>query len=290
MRAGDRQEGPFEVGPGDLGPRARPGRRAARATPAREASRVSSGAVKTVGTPRGHPLGEEGAVEPVPVRPGRGGHVDAADPVHLEVHEAGDQHHVGAGARGRTHGGDQPSLHHDLGAGHRPGRGDDRGRPHDGAAGPEGEGTGRGEGTGVVRYRLDVADPRVQVPPNCDLTLGMVCVDKTVPGTTVWQMPADERFTNPVGVLQGGFLAACCDSAMGAATVTWAKGRKVFSANAEMKVSFLAPVRPGGTLTCTSRVVSGGGRVAFVEAEVTDDEGRLVAKASSTYLLTPRVT
>jgi uncharacterized protein (TIGR00369 family) len=146
----------------------------------------------------------------------------------------------------------------------------------------------RGVGTEVVRYRLDVADPRVQVPPNCDLTLGMVCVDKSEPGTTVWQMPADERFTNPVGIIQGGFLAACCDSAMGAATVTWAQGRKVFSANAELKVSFLAPVRPVGTLTCTSRVVSAGTRVAFVEAEVADGEGRLVAKASSTYILTPR--
>ncbi|MGH9029668.1 MAG: PaaI family thioesterase [Acidimicrobiales bacterium] len=128
----------------------------------------------------------------------------------------------------------------------------------------------------------------VQVPPNCDLTLGMVCVDKAQPGRTVWQMPADERFTNPVGILQGGFIAACCDSAMGAATVTWAGERKVFTANAEMKVSFLAPVRPGGTLTCTSEVVSGGDRVAFAEAELVDDQGRVVARASSTYILSPR--
>jgi uncharacterized protein (TIGR00369 family) len=133
-----------------------------------------------------------------------------------------------------------------------------------------------------------VADPRVQVPPNCDLTLGMVCLDKSEPGTTVWQMPADERFTNPAGVLQGGFIAACCDSAMGAATVTWAKGKKVFSANAELKVSFLAAVRPVGLLTCTARVISGGSRAAFVEAELVDATGRLVAKASSTYLLTAR--
>jgi uncharacterized protein (TIGR00369 family) len=140
----------------------------------------------------------------------------------------------------------------------------------------------------VVRYLLDVADPGVQVPPNCDLTLGMVCIDKTEPGRTTWRMPADERFTNPVGVIQGGFLAACCDSAMGAATVTWARGEKVFSANAEMKISFLRPVSAGGMLTCASRVVSAGRRVAFVEAEVTDDEGNLVAKASSTYLLSPR--
>lgn len=131
-------------------------------------------------------------------------------------------------------------------------------------------------------------DPRVQVPPNCDLTLGMVCVDKSVPGRTVWEMPADERFANPVGIIQGGFLAACLDSAMGAATVTWARGRKVFSANAEIKVSFLAPVRPGGTLTCRSHVISGGERIAFTEGELLDEKGRLVAKASSTYVLSPR--
>lgn len=133
-----------------------------------------------------------------------------------------------------------------------------------------------------------MADPRVQVPPNCDLTLGMVCTDKSTPGRTVWQMAADERFTNPVGVIQGGFLAAFCDSAMGAATITWAVGRKVYSANAEMKVSFVAPVSVGGTLTCTSQVIAGGSRTAFVEAEVTDETGKLVAKASSTYLLSPR--
>lgn len=131
-------------------------------------------------------------------------------------------------------------------------------------------------------------DQRVQVPPNCDLTLGMVCLDKSEPGRSVWQMLADERFANPTGVIQGGFVAAFADSAMGAATVTFARERKVFSANAEIKVSFLRPARVGSTLTCTAFVISGGSRAAFVEAEVVDGDGRMIAKASSTYLLTPR--
>ena len=126
-------------------------------------------------------------------------------------------------------------------------------------------------------------DSRVQVPPNCDLTLGMVCIDKSQPGRTVWQMKADERFSNPTGIVQGGFLAAFADSAMGAASVTFARERKVFSANAEMKISFFRPARIGSTLTCTAEVVSGGKRAAFVEAEVVDDEGRVVARATSTY-------
>ncbi|HEX4980029.1 MAG TPA: PaaI family thioesterase [Acidimicrobiales bacterium] len=131
-------------------------------------------------------------------------------------------------------------------------------------------------------------DARVQVPPNCDLTLGMVCVDKSDPGRSVWRVSAHERFANPVGVVQGGFLAAFADSAMGAATVTFARDRKVFSANAEMKISFFRPAPVGTTLTATAVVVAGGRRTAFVECEVADADGRVVAKASSTYLLSPR--
>lgn len=132
---------------------------------------------------------------------------------------------------------------------------------------------------------------RLQVPPNCDLTLGLVCLDKREPGRTTWQMVADERFANPAGIVQGGFLAAMADSAMGASAVTYATrapGAKVISANAEMKTSFLRPVAVGATLTCHAVVISGGSRVVFCEAEITDGDGRLVAKASSTYVITPR--
>jgi uncharacterized protein (TIGR00369 family) len=126
----------------------------------------------------------------------------------------------------------------------------------------------------------------------------MVCLDKAVPGRCIWRMTADERFANPAGTMQGGFLAAFADSSMGAAAVTSVPGRKVFSANAEMKISFLAPVPPGAILTCTAEVISSGSTVAFVEASVvatprddpegTEGEGRLVARANSTYIFRPR--
>ena len=155
----------------------------------------------------------------------------------------------------------------------------------------------------------------MQVPPNSDLTLGMVCVEKSVPGRCTWRMRADERFANPAGTMQGGFLGAFADSSMGAAAVTFAQGRKVFCANAEMKISFLAPVPRDAILTCTAHVVSGGSTVAFVEASIWAEgaehgerdrseapeagggadagggaglEGRLVARANSTYIFRPR--
>ena len=94
---------------------------------------------------------------------------------------------------------------------------------------------------------------RMQVPPNSDLTLGMTCVDKATPGRCIWRMRADERFANPAGIMQGGFLGAFADSSMGAAAVTYAEGRHVFCSNAEMKISFLGAVPPGADLTCIGR-------------------------------------
>ena len=133
-----------------------------------------------------------------------------------------------------------------------------------------------------------MSGPRPRVPPNCDLTLGMTCVDKSEPGVTVWRMAAEEHLANPVGVIQGGFLAAFADSAMATATVTNLKGRRAFTANTELKISFLRAAPVGAPLTCMARVIGGGQRMTFVEAEITDGAGRLVAKASSTYLLTRR--
>jgi uncharacterized protein (TIGR00369 family) len=129
-----------------------------------------------------------------------------------------------------------------------------------------------------------------RVPPNCDLLLGARCVDKSEPGITVWEMYAEERFANPVGAVQGGFLAALADTAMAASTVTWARARdlRVNTANVELKISFLRPALTGRLLTCTARVVAGGRRVVFAEAEVVDDADTAVARTSSTYLLSPR--
>ncbi len=128
----------------------------------------------------------------------------------------------------------------------------------------------------------------VQIPPNCDLTLGLTCVDKATPGRSVWRVVLDERFTNPAGVVQGGFLSAIADSAMGASVVTAAGERKVHVANTSMKISFLRPARPGMTLTCTAQVTKPGRVVSFVNARIEDDHGQLIATASSNYVISDR--
>ena len=128
----------------------------------------------------------------------------------------------------------------------------------------------------------------LQIPPNCDLTLGLVCLDKSEPGRTIWRATIDERFLNPAGVVQGGFLAAMLDSAMGASAVSLTGERRVNVANTEMKVSFLRSARVGDVLTCTASVIKPGRVISFLEATIETAEGDLVATASSTYLIRDR--
>jgi uncharacterized protein (TIGR00369 family) len=128
----------------------------------------------------------------------------------------------------------------------------------------------------------------LQIPPNCDLTLGLTCLEKGEDATTVWRMRVDERFLNPAGIVQGGFLSAVMDSAMGASAVLSVRDRKVYVANTEMKSSFLRPVRTGDVLTCTASLLKPGTVVAFLQAQLENQDGSLVATASSTYLIKER--
>ncbi len=121
----------------------------------------------------------------------------------------------------------------------------------------------------VRHLRFPLMASRMQVPPNSDLTLGMVCVDKSVPGALHLEDAGGRALRQSGRDHARGFLGAFADSSMGRPPSPSSQGREVFCSNAEMKISFLAPVHPGSELKCTAEVVSGGRRVAFVEASVT---------------------
>jgi len=51
----------------------------------------------------------------------------------------------------------------------------------------------------------------------------------------------------------------------------------------ELKINFLRPFR-NGTLTASARVVKAGRTIGLTECDVTDTEGRLIARATSTCM------
>ena len=85
---------------------------------------------------------------------------------------------------------------------------------------------------------------------------------------------------NPRGTVQGGFVAAMLDDTMGPALVSSTDGREM-PVTLDMAVSFIRPVMPGRVIG-RGRVVSRTRSTAFLEGELFDADGALLARATST--------
>ena len=129
----------------------------------------------------------------------------------------------------------------------------------------------------------DVMEGRAPRPPAADV-LGweLVSIDPDA-GTIELAFTATEQFLNPIGVIQGGFLAAMLDDTMGPALVA-TLGPGMFAPTADLHVQFLRPARPG-RLTGRGRVVRRGKDVAFLAGELADESGQIVAAATATALI-----
>jgi len=102
------------------------------------------------------------------------------------------------------------------------------------------------------------------------------------PGRAVIAFESGPQHWNPMGTLHGGVLCDIADAAMGVAYAATLDGDETFT-TLELKINFLKPVR-SGRLVATGRLVKGGDTVGLVECDVVDEDGRLVARASSTCM------
>jgi len=77
------------------------------------------------------------------------------------------------------------------------------------------------------------------------------------------------------------------DYSMGGATMSVLPPEEI-CATIEIKISYLAGVRDG-RLTCKTEIIKRGRRVVFLESKVRDERGVLVAAASGSFAVVPRV-
>jgi uncharacterized protein (TIGR00369 family) len=118
-------------------------------------------------------------------------------------------------------------------------------------------------------------------PPPVSRLIGFV-LKSIEPGHAIFEMEADERHHNPMGTLHGGIYCDLADAAMGFAyAATLAEGETFTTI--ELKINFLGAVRRA-TLTAEARVVKAGSTLGYVECEVKDHTGKMVAKAASTCI------
>jgi acyl-CoA thioesterase len=88
------------------------------------------------------------------------------------------------------------------------------------------------------------------------------------------------------GVVQGGFVTGWIDAAMAHAAIA-RNGADVTPMTLELKVSFFAPVRPG-LVIAEGWAVRNGRKTAFYEGHLLDEDGNVLAKASTTMMLADR--
>lgn len=103
--------------------------------------------------------------------------------------------------------------------------------------------------------------------------------------TVTMAFTVPDCFITPRGGVQGGLVAGFLDEAMG-----WAHMMATDRAEAplmlDITISLIRQV-PTGSLNCTARVVRRGRRVIFLESELFDPQGNLLARGTSTAIPTP---
>jgi uncharacterized protein (TIGR00369 family) len=131
-----------------------------------------------------------------------------------------------------------------------------------------------------LRDRLDGMVSGDDVPPIARL-VGF-SVTAAGGGAATVELDADSRHANPMGTVHGGILCDIADAAMGIAYASTLGEGESFT-TIELKINFFKPVF-AAHLTAAARVVRRGRLVGYVECDVTDAAGTLVAKAASTCM------
>ena len=122
------------------------------------------------------------------------------------------------------------------------------------------------------------------VPAGWMATLG-ARISEAQPGRVVLELEAGPEHRHGGGVVQGGVITQIADAAMGMSLGTLQEDG-LWNTTVELKINFIRPVI-SGRIRAVGRVVEMKKTLFFSEADVLDEQGRLVARASSTCMPVP---
>lgn len=93
------------------------------------------------------------------------------------------------------------------------------------------------------------------------------------------------EFCNPAGVIQGGYLVAMMDDAIGMLAGMKA-GKAKLPSTVDLHTHFLRPVRKG-VIEVAARLRNVGRAMVFAEAELYDSRGKEAARSAASLTLNP---
>ena len=143
----------------------------------------------------------------------------------------------------------------------------------------------RAKGMTGLEFVRALIDGSIPAPPIVAL-MKMSAVSAEL-GTVTFTCDPDESMYNPIGTVHGGLVCTLLDTVLGCAVQTTLPRGQGYT-SLELKVSYLRQVLADtGTLTAVGTVTRPGRRAAFAEGKVVDPNGKLVATASSSFLVVP---
>jgi uncharacterized protein (TIGR00369 family) len=110
-------------------------------------------------------------------------------------------------------------------------------------------------------------------------------ISESEPGRVVLELEAGPQHRHGEGVVQGGVITQIADAAMGITLATLQEDG-LWNTTIELKINFIRPVI-SGRIRAVGRVIEMKQTLMFSEADVLDDQDRLIARASSTCLAVP---
>ncbi|TGM94486.1 PaaI family thioesterase [Leptospira licerasiae] len=130
--------------------------------------------------------------------------------------------------------------------------------------------------------KFSKAAPGLQVPPPAFKELSGEFVSYVRKKEMVCSFYVEPRFSNPMGVFQGGFLAAAFDNTFGPLCYL-AAGKP--TTTLELSVSYIRMVKENQRITVQAKVVARGNQHIYLEGEAFDEEGKLLAKSTTQVLI-----
>jgi uncharacterized protein (TIGR00369 family) len=100
-------------------------------------------------------------------------------------------------------------------------------------------------------------------------------------GSVTVAMTVTEQHVNLQGLVHGGMLAILADTACGLSIRSAIEPGRLHITS-DLDIHFLAPARPG-VLSGRGRAVKVGRSLAFAEASIEDQDGKLLARAQSRF-------
>ena len=134
-----------------------------------------------------------------------------------------------------------------------------------------------------VRHLLRDVFPN---PARSSVSLGFELLELDAKAlTTRVRFNGSSDFTNPAGYIQGGYLVAMMDDAIGMLTTVKA-GTAKYPSTVDLHTHYLRPVRVG-VIEVAARLRNVGRAMVFAEAELFDTRGKEAARATASLTLNP---